>query len=97
MAREPAWNGRWDTAARLFAAFIGSLPPSVLTCVLLARAMPLPEPTAITVSALMVLPIWSVAIPATLLWRNGWRAWGACLSMTLLLGAIFAVVGPVPI
>ncbi len=97
MAREAAWHGPLDTTARVSAAVIGSLPPSVLGCVVLARVMsPLGESAAAATGVLALVPVWTVAMASILLIRSGTRAWSVCLISTFALGGTAWLLGPIP-
>ena len=96
MAREPAWGSRLDTAGRVLGAVVGGLVPSVLACVLLARVLPLPEPSAATLGILLALPLWAVLIAGLFLFRRAWQVWAASVGLVLALGALVWLLGPMP-
>ncbi|MEM7160668.1 MAG: hypothetical protein AAF799_47970 [Myxococcota bacterium] len=94
--REPAWNGRRDTVFRILAATLGSLIPTTLACVLLARILPTSPEVATTVGVLLFLPLWVFAMAVVLLLPSAKRAWMWCLLASLGLGGPVLLLGGMP-
>ncbi|MEM6928033.1 MAG: hypothetical protein AAF602_13965, partial [Myxococcota bacterium] len=76
MARDPTWNGRWDTVGRNLAAIVGTLPPSVLVVSLICRVLPLEEALAVVVGGLSLPFVWASAVWLLYLVPTALRAWG---------------------
>ncbi|WP_437528323.1 hypothetical protein WME79_44770 [Sorangium sp. So ce726] len=83
---------RLDSALRVLAALVGTLPLAVLASVCLARFAPLAEDTRSALGFSLVVPLWLAAMCFAFLTRSAARAWGACAALGALLLALAYVV-----
>lgn len=81
---------------RVLAALVGTLPPSVLSCAVLARLLPLSPGWSATLAGLAALPVWATTMTAWFWWRRAATAWLAALVATLVLGSLLWILGPPP-
>ena len=74
--------GGWG---KITAAIFGALFFSIACGLLLSIFLPMPVNNRLAIGGIAVAPIWVVAAIYTLMARNGLRAWGINLALTVLL------------
>jgi hypothetical protein len=81
---------RLDVFARIAAAIVGTLPPSLLATSALALYLPASPSVRFAIAYFAFIPLWLTAMSFTFLIRRGWVACAICAAATVVFRSLCA-------
>jgi hypothetical protein len=79
---------RLDRVLVVSASLLGTLPMAVLASACVARFLPFSPEARLAFGLALAVPFWVAAMCSVFLARSAARAWGLCVSGSVLLAAI---------